>query len=141
MDMTHATPLWMWASFFGLFLALLGFDLGFLNKKDHVISIRESLRLSVIYAIIAFLFGGFIWQVDDGGTGLQEVLVLVTELHGLRGAPWGIVLGIEIQDDDLPGKCLWRELHATGRERFKIRQGFIEGWRHVDFGKYPPGQA
>ena len=78
MDMTHATPLWMWASFFGLFLALLGFDLGFLNKKDHVISIRESLRLSAIYAIIAFLFGGFIWQVDDGGTGLQDAGLFIT---------------------------------------------------------------
>ncbi len=78
MDSSHATPLWMWASFFGLFLALLGFDLGFLNKKDHVISIRESLKLSVIYAIVAFLFGGFIWQVNDGGSGLEDAGLFIT---------------------------------------------------------------
>ena len=68
----------MWASFFGLFIALLGFDLGVLNKKDHVISIRESLKLSVIYAIVAFLFGGFIWLVDQGGTGMEDAGLFIT---------------------------------------------------------------
>ena len=30
-------------------------------------------------------------------------------------------------------KSLRRELHAAGRERFKFREGFVEGWRHGVF--------
>ena len=61
---------------------------------------------------------------------LHEVLVAVAELHRLGGAAGGIVLGVEIQDDGLPEIGLRRELHAAGCERFKFREGFVEGWRH-----------
>ena len=29
------TPLWLWFTFVGLVVALLAFDLGILNRKDH----------------------------------------------------------------------------------------------------------
>lgn len=58
-------PLWMWGGFLGLVLALLIFDLFFLNRKDHEISVKESIRLSLFYVSLAILFGGWIW-VDLG---------------------------------------------------------------------------
>jgi len=72
------TPLEMWAAFFAVFLALLAFDLGFLNRKDHEVSIKESLTMSVGYALIAFLFGGWIWYYNDGGTGLDDAGLFIT---------------------------------------------------------------
>lgn len=54
-------PLWIWLSFLGIVLALLAFDLGVLNRRDHEIGVKESLRLSAFYITIALLFGGWIW--------------------------------------------------------------------------------
>lgn len=50
------TPIWMWVGFLTLILALIAFDLGILYRKSHVISVRESLRLSAFYVTIALLF-------------------------------------------------------------------------------------
>jgi len=72
------TPLWMWAVFFAVFLTLLVLDLGILNKKDHAVTIRESLMMSVGYAIIAFLFGGWIWYANDDGKGMEYAGQFIT---------------------------------------------------------------
>ncbi|TAL34820.1 MAG: TerC family protein [Alphaproteobacteria bacterium] len=57
-------PLWEWGVFFAVFLGVLVFDLAILNRTDHVVKMRESLKLSAIYCLIAFLFGGWIWWVE-----------------------------------------------------------------------------
>ena len=64
-------PLWMWASFFGVVLLLLLFDLGVLNRKDKEISVRESLKLSVFYVSIGLAFGGFVWH-SLGSSAAQD---------------------------------------------------------------------
>jgi tellurite resistance protein TerC len=43
------TPLWMWLMFMGIVTALLVFDLGVLNKDDHEIGVKESLKLSALH--------------------------------------------------------------------------------------------
>lgn len=53
--------IWVWCLFFGVVLGLLVFDLGFLNRKDHDIGVRESLGLSAFYIILALCFGGWVW--------------------------------------------------------------------------------
>ena len=40
-------------------------------------------------------------DAEDHGAGLQEVLVLVAELHGFGGAAGGVVLGVEVQHHGL----------------------------------------
>lgn len=57
--MGHAA--WLWLTFSGIVVALLAFDLGVLNKNDHVIGLRESLLLSSGYIGIALLFGTLVW--------------------------------------------------------------------------------
>ena len=57
--MGHAA--WLWLLFLGVVIALLTFDLGVLNKKDHVIGLRESLLLSSGYIGVALLFGSLVW--------------------------------------------------------------------------------
>lgn len=50
-----------WIAFFVIVIALLAFDLGVLNKKDHEISVKESLWLSAFYIAVACLFGLGVW--------------------------------------------------------------------------------
>jgi tellurite resistance protein TerC len=60
-------PIWMWAGFLTIVLALLAFDLGVLNKEDREMGIAESLWLSAFYIGFAMLYGGAIWWAFDRG--------------------------------------------------------------------------
>ncbi|MCD6060516.1 MAG: integral rane protein TerC family [Moraxellaceae bacterium] len=55
------TPLWLWLVFMATVLTLLAFDLGVLNRRDHEIGVRESLRLSAFYLAAGVLFGLWVW--------------------------------------------------------------------------------
>jgi tellurite resistance protein TerC len=67
-------PLWMWLLFIAIVVALLVFDLGILNKDDHEIGVRESLRLSALYITLGVAFSGFVWwQI-----GLEEAELYLT---------------------------------------------------------------
>lgn len=56
---------WVWAIFIGFVGFLLVMDLFVLNRKDHVISFLESMRLSAFYIGLALLFGVWVW-IDMG---------------------------------------------------------------------------
>jgi tellurite resistance protein TerC len=60
-------PIWMWAGFISLVIALLAFDLGVLNKKDKELGIAESLWLSLFYFIVAIIYGVGIWYAYETG--------------------------------------------------------------------------
>lgn len=64
-------PIWMWATFVVVVIVLLAFDLGVLNRKDHEIGIKESLKLSAFYIAIGLFFGAWIWQTL-GAQSAQE---------------------------------------------------------------------
>ncbi|WP_210245867.1 TerC family protein [Rhizobium straminoryzae] len=69
----------MWLVFMGLVVTLLAFDLGVLHKDDHEIGVAESLKLSVMYLSLGFLFAGFIyWQMDSEATA-QYLTAFVVE--------------------------------------------------------------
>jgi tellurite resistance protein TerC len=61
MEMLLSAALLPWIAFFVIVIALLAFDLGVLNKKDHEISVKESLWLSAFYIAVALLFGLGVW--------------------------------------------------------------------------------
>ncbi len=54
-------PVWMWLLFVGIVVTLLVLDLGVLNKNDHEIGVRESLKLSALYISLGVAFSGFVW--------------------------------------------------------------------------------
>ncbi|MQP65635.1 TerC/Alx family metal homeostasis membrane protein [Niveispirillum sp. SYP-B3756] len=64
-------PLWIWLFFISIVIALLVFDLGVLNKKDHEIGVKESLVLSAFYIGIAALYGGWVWWYLGATPGIQ----------------------------------------------------------------------
>ena len=59
--MLFSAALLPWLVFFVIVIALLAFDLGVLNKQEHVISVKESLYLSAFYIAVALLFGLGVW--------------------------------------------------------------------------------
>lgn len=63
--------LWLWLVFITIVIALLVFDLGVLNKKDHEIGVKESLVLSALYIAIAAAFGGWVWWYLGAVPGMQ----------------------------------------------------------------------
>jgi tellurite resistance protein TerC len=60
-------PIWMWAGFLTIVVALLAFDLGVLHKEDKEMGISESLWLSAFYIGFAILYGGAIWWAYESG--------------------------------------------------------------------------
>ncbi|WP_245155718.1 TerC family protein [Paracoccus ravus] len=73
------TPLWLWLLFLGLVGALLAFDLGVLNRKDHEIGVAESLKLSALYISLGVLFGGFIWYQMGATSAAEYMTAFVVE--------------------------------------------------------------
>lgn len=53
-------PLWIWAMFFGIIFFFLAFDLGVFHRKDHTVSIKESLIMSAFYIALGLSYGVFI---------------------------------------------------------------------------------
>lgn len=44
---------------------MLTVDLGLLNRKAHVVSVREALVLTLVLLVLAILFNGFVWYAYD----------------------------------------------------------------------------
>lgn len=73
-------PASMWLIFLTVVLTLLVFDLGFLNKKDHVIGASESLKLTGVYVAIALLFGVWVWRSLGAEDGMDYFTAYLIEL-------------------------------------------------------------
>lgn len=73
------TPLWLWFTFIGIVSALLIFDLGALNRKDHEVGIRESLMLSSLYITLGVAFGGFVWWQFGAVPATEYLTAFVVE--------------------------------------------------------------
>ncbi|MBB3980875.1 tellurite resistance protein TerC [Sphingobium fontiphilum] len=57
-------PAWMWLAFIAVIITLLVLDLGVVNRKDHEIGVRESLKLSAFYIFVGLAFGGWVaWEM------------------------------------------------------------------------------
>ena len=64
--------LWIWIAFFALIFALLALDLGVLNRKAHVIGVKEALLWTAFWVVLALLFNVavyYIYEHDWGGIG------------------------------------------------------------------------
>jgi TerC family integral membrane protein len=72
-------PLWSWALFLCLVVALLVFDLGVLHRKAHEIGVRESLLLSAFYVTVGILFSLWIWQFMGESAALLYLTGFVVE--------------------------------------------------------------
>jgi tellurite resistance protein TerC len=72
-------PAWIWLAFLAIVAALLAFDLGVLNRKDHEIGVRESLGLSALYITLGLAYGGWVWWYLGQAAGLDYLTGFVVE--------------------------------------------------------------
>ena len=56
---------WLYAGFLSVIIALLAFDLGVLNRKAHVVGVREALAWSAGWMTLALLFTFFLYSAYD----------------------------------------------------------------------------
>jgi len=54
---------WAWGGFLLFVFLMLGIDLGVVNRRAHVVSIREALAFTVVLAIVALVFVGVVWYL------------------------------------------------------------------------------
>ncbi len=72
--------LWAWGGFLAFVLLVLAIDLGVLNRKAHVVTIREALRFTVVLAFLAVCFNGVIYALYE-----HHWLGLGAQVDGLDG--------------------------------------------------------
>lgn len=119
MEMLFSAAVLPWIVFLAIVIALMAFDLGVLNKKNHEISVKESLYLSAFYITVALLFGLGVWWyrgADDAllyytgflvekSLSLDNVFVFAL-IFGFLGIPriyehrvlvWGILMALVLR--------------------------------------------
>jgi tellurite resistance protein TerC len=74
------TQLGLWALFGAVILVLLAVDLGLLNRKAHVVSLREATRWSLVVVGVAAAFNGWLFVTRGPDTGLEFLTGYLIEL-------------------------------------------------------------
>jgi tellurite resistance protein TerC len=67
----------VWIGFFALVALLLFIDLGVVNRKAHVVSMREAAMASVAWIAVGLSFSGLVWlgyEYRWGGLGLNTAI-------------------------------------------------------------------
>ena len=72
--------LWLWLGFGVFIVTMLAIDLGVINRKAHVISIREAARWTVVVVVAAALFNAWVFQARGQVPGLQFLTGYLIEL-------------------------------------------------------------
>lgn len=79
MDSIGGAPAWAWLLFLAIVLGLLTLDLGVLHRGDRAMSMRDSLRASLLYVFVALLFGAWVWHDFGSDAGLKFLTGYVIE--------------------------------------------------------------
>lgn len=74
----HSLPVWL--GFTGLVLALLVVDLGIVNRRGHVLTVKEASLWSAGLVSLALLFGGFLWWREGSHHALEFYTGYLIEL-------------------------------------------------------------
>lgn len=77
---------WIWLAFLAAVAALLAFDLGVVNRKDHEIGVGESLRLSALYIAIGVAFAAVIWQLYNSADPTGSIDPQLLDVTGAERA-------------------------------------------------------
>jgi len=70
----------VWLGFTALVVGLLVLDLGVLNRRAHVLTMREAAKWSASIVAIALAFGGWLWLREGGHVALEYYTGYLIEL-------------------------------------------------------------
>jgi tellurite resistance protein TerC len=74
--------MWAWGGFIAFIVFMLALDLGVLNRKVHVVSIREAMVFTIICVVLAFAFSGFLYFAYD--RNIADLGLTVDAIDGVR---------------------------------------------------------
>ena len=63
--------LYFWIAFNAFIILMLALDLGVFQKKDHVITVKESLRWIALWVTLAMLFNGLVYYWKGSEKALE----------------------------------------------------------------------
>ncbi|NKD54870.1 MULTISPECIES: TerC family protein [unclassified Haematospirillum] len=69
-----------WGGFAVFVLGLLALDLGVLNRRDEVVSLRQSLLMCLFYFVLAMSFGAGVWYLRGPVSGMEFLTGYLIEL-------------------------------------------------------------
>jgi tellurite resistance protein TerC len=70
----------VWLGFTAMVVGLLALDLGVLNRRAHVLTMREAATWSASIVVLALSFGGFLWWREGGHVALEYYTGYLIEL-------------------------------------------------------------
>ncbi|HEX7123638.1 MAG TPA: TerC family protein [Gemmatimonadaceae bacterium] len=84
--MISGAQFWAWGGFLLFVLTMLAIDLGVVNRKAHVISVKEALTFTSVIFVLAMCFNGFIWLAYDRhwmelGTRVDRIDGVINDGH------------------------------------------------------------
>ncbi len=71
---------WFWVGFASVVSVLLAMDLGVFHRDSHMVSTREALTWTCVWALCASLFGVWVWKAMGPTKGLEFFTGYVIEL-------------------------------------------------------------
>jgi TerC family integral membrane protein len=63
--LTIHNTIWAWGGFLLFVFLMLGIDLGVVNRRARVVTIREALTFTLVLALLAVVFSGGVWYAYD----------------------------------------------------------------------------
>lgn len=70
---------WVWLALMTFVVTVLILDLGVFNRKDHVIEMKESLKLASVYISFGVLFGLWVWYRNGSDMAMDYYTVYLLE--------------------------------------------------------------
>jgi tellurite resistance protein TerC len=72
-------PWMMWSLFSVVVVTMLALDLGVFHKTAHAIGVREALRWTAVWVVLAMAFNGVVWWNQGHQKGAEFLLCYLTE--------------------------------------------------------------
>ncbi len=69
----------LWFGFLAFVLGMLALDLGVFNRRDHVIGTREALGWSLMWILLALVFGAGVFLLVGRHEGQEFLTAYVVE--------------------------------------------------------------
>ena len=74
------TQIWLWIGFATFIAVMLAVDLGIVNRKAHVISLRAAMRWTLVVVTTAAIFNGWVFSARGSQAGLEFLTGYLVEL-------------------------------------------------------------
>jgi tellurite resistance protein TerC len=109
----HSSHTWAYVCFIALVCVFLALDLGILNRKAHVISMKEAVRWSIIWITCGLAFSAIVYLAYENhwlGLGLDTPMYGAESSAGKHAVVNGTVGGFEAAKQYLAGYLVEKSL-------------------------------